>query len=98
MANISVTSSMPSVSEFIMLDSSINSAGFAFFPEIDTGVAVMAFLGKIFATAAFNVMYIYTAELFPTEVRHIGFGICSSVGRISGIASTFIGAELVSFS
>lgn len=36
---------------------------------------------------AFATVYIYTAELFPTTMRHSLLGICSMTGRVGSILS-----------
>lgn len=36
---------------------------------------------------AFATVYIYTAELFPTTIRHSLLGICSMTGRVGSILS-----------
>ena len=70
---------------------------FSTLPDIDDGVTAFALIGKMFVTAAFNVTYVYTAELYPTEVRQVAFGTCSTMGRIGAMASTFIGVQLVRY-
>ena len=47
------------------------------------------------STACFNGMYVYTAELFPTEVRNAGLGSASMSARISGIVAPYVGGSLV---
>ena len=51
---------------------------------------VSAFIGKLGASAAFGVAYIYASELFPTPMRGIGVGTASACGRIGGVLSPFI--------
>ena len=63
--------------------------------ELTTTVTVLSVLGKMFIGGSFNVVYVFTAEIFPTEVRNTGFGLCSTCGRIGGITATFLGKELV---
>ena len=58
-------------------------------------VTALAILGKLFAAGSFNLTYVYTAELFPTEVRHLGLGVCAMIGRLGGILSSFTGTILV---
>ncbi|XP_015592065.1 solute carrier family 22 member 5 isoform X2 [Cephus cinctus] len=41
--------------------------------------------GKGCITMAFGIIYIYTAEMFPTSLRHSLLGICSMTGRIGSI-------------
>ncbi|XP_033326051.2 organic cation transporter protein isoform X2 [Megalopta genalis] len=43
--------------------------------------------GKWCITMSFSTVYIYTAELFPTNVRHSLLGICSMTGRMGSILS-----------
>ena len=38
----------------------------------------MAFVGKFAVAATFSVLYVYSAELYPTCVRASAVGICSS--------------------
>ncbi|XP_063909928.1 organic cation transporter protein-like [Zophobas morio] len=41
--------------------------------------------GKFFITVSYTILYIYTAELFPTNSRHSIFAICSMFGRIGSM-------------
>lgn len=40
------------------------------------------FIGKCFITVSFTGLYVYTSELWPTNIRHSMMGFCSTVGRI----------------
>jgi len=47
------------------------------------GVQVfLSLLGKFGASAAFSIVFLYTAELFHTPIRNQAVGICSLVARI----------------
>ena len=44
-------------------------------------------LGKCMISASFNTLYIYTSELYPTNVRNFALLFCSCVGRIGSLIS-----------
>lgn len=44
-------------------------------------------IGKFSITISFVILYMYTAEMFPTEIRHSLFGICSMFGRIGSMVA-----------
>nr|KAG5695166.1 hypothetical protein BaRGS_030212 [Batillaria attramentaria] len=45
--------------------------------------------GRFGITGAFNAVWIYTPELFPTNIRNVGVGIGSSCARVGGMAAPF---------
>ncbi|XP_062856760.1 solute carrier family 22 member 4-like [Trichomycterus rosablanca] len=54
------------------------------------GVTVaLAMVGKLGVTAAFSVLYISTAEQFPTAMRGMGMGICSMFSKVGSTISPF---------
>jgi len=56
---------------------------------------VLFLLGKLFISCCFAGIYSFTSELFPTAARSAAMGLCSTSGRIGGIAAPII-ADLVS--
>lgn len=46
---------------------------------------VLALAGKFGAAAAFTIVFVYTAEMFPTEIRSTAVGSSSTCARIGGI-------------
>ncbi|XP_069134928.1 organic cation transporter protein-like [Argopecten irradians] len=50
----------------------------------------LAMLGKVGAAAAFAVIYVWSAELYPTVVRNAGMGASSSCARIGGMIAPYI--------
>ena len=45
----------------------------------------LSLIGKFGATASFAIVFVYTAEMFPTEIRSTAVGASSLCGRIGGI-------------
>merc|ERR1711924_147634 len=50
--------------------------------EIEPLVAVLGILGKFGAAGAFDAVYLFATELFPTEIRNLGMGYSSNAARI----------------
>lgn len=69
---------------------------FSFFlSEYQPVTTALSLIGKLGASAAFAVIYIYSSELFPTVVRNGGMGVSSMSARVGSMASPYI-ADLVS--
>ena len=69
---------------------------FMCFTEQDVIVTVLAIFGKMCVSGSFNLLYVYMAEIMPTEVRSVGIGMCATFSRIIGMTAPFIGGNLVS--
>lgn len=50
----------------------------------------LVLLGKFCITSAYQVIYLYCSELYPTCLRTRGLGVTSMMGRIGAIISPFI--------
>ena len=55
------------------------------FTALEAAVITFLMCGKFFGAAAFAILYVYAAELFPTVVRNVGVGSSSMCARIGGI-------------
>ncbi|KFM64973.1 Organic cation transporter protein, partial [Stegodyphus mimosarum] len=53
------------------------------------GVTV-SMIGKFCITCSFGIIFVFTAEIFPTVVRNIGLGSASMIGRFGSILAPFI--------
>ncbi|XP_064606001.1 organic cation transporter protein-like [Liolophura sinensis] len=51
---------------------------------------ILAMVGKLGASAAFAVVFIYSSEIFPTILRSGGVGIGSMFARIGALAAPYI--------
>ncbi|KAF6738482.1 putative transporter SVOPL [Oryzias melastigma] len=60
------------------------------------GFTVLLFLLRSLVAMNFNVVYIYTAEVYPTIARSLGMGFCTSFSRIGGMIAPFIAQVLMS--
>lgn len=49
-----------------------------------------AMFGKFCITASFTIVYVYSAEIYPTVVRNIGVGTSSMCARIGSILAPFV--------
>eukprot|EP01061_Rhynchopus_euleeides_P006560 TRINITY_DN1560_c0_g3_i7.p1 TRINITY_DN1560_c0_g3~~TRINITY_DN1560_c0_g3_i7.p1 ORF type:complete len:504 (+),score=148.00 TRINITY_DN1560_c0_g3_i7:99-1610(+) len=57
--------------------------------DMQTTGRVLAFAGKMGVTIAFTVVYIWGAELFPTDIRLSAMGACTASARVGALISPF---------
>ena len=60
-------------------------------------VTTLTMTGKAAITICFSTIYVFTAELFPTPVRHLAVGSSSMMSRVGGLVAPFMGEPLVRF-
>ena len=48
-------------------------------------------LGKCFSGAMFLLVWLITAELYPTNLRSQAVGTCSTISRVFGLVAPFVG-------
>nr|XP_023403301.1 solute carrier family 22 member 5 [Loxodonta africana] len=58
-------------------------------PDLYYLTTVLVMVGKFGITAAFSLVYVYTAELYPTVVRNMGVGVSSTASRLGSILSPY---------
>lgn len=51
---------------------------------------VLSLAGKFGASAAFAIVYLYTAELFPTCIRNQSVGFCAFMAKIGGVTTMLL--------
>ena len=64
-----------------------------FFADFAGSVATrvsLAMMGKFAATIAFSLNYLYSTEIYPTEIRQVGLGLNSAASRLGSMISPFI--------
>lgn len=61
------------------------------FTSLPFGVlTIAAIVARGSVLGAFNDLYVYTPEVYPTTSRAFGLGLCSAVARIAGIIVSYI--------
>ena len=54
-----------------------------------------AMIGKVSIASSYQVIYLFSTELIPTEVRQYGLGSCNVMARMGSILSPYITDLLV---
>ena len=61
----------------------------------DTLLTFFLFVIRAFATGAFMVVYVYTPEVYPTNVRGLGIGLGLSASRIGAMLTPYAAQVLI---
>ena len=75
---------------YLMMGSIMNIAAGVLSEKADSDAlqnltTALAIIGKVGFAGSFSVLFIYTSELFPTEIRNVGLGACASWARFGGV-------------
>ena len=65
-----------------------------FIPQSSPLFTIVAIFGKSNISASYTLMYVYSAEIFPTVLRSTGVGLCTVFSRVGGIIAPHL-IELV---
>ena len=65
-----------------------------FAPDLHDLVTAFSLIGKGASTAALSGLFLYTTELFPTQVRTIGLGLTNLWAWIGGMIAPYFGDAL----
>ena len=74
------------LAELIFLTSLIIPA-LADMVDVDALVIGLALVGKASVVSCFCSIFIYSSEIFPTEIRTVGVGLCTFFGRVGALSA-----------
>ena len=58
-------------------------------------VNIITFIARMFISAQFSLMYLYTMEVYPTVIRAIAVGCASAMARIGAMITPFLAQVLI---
>ena len=67
----------------------MNSSGYS------VAATSFAMIGKVFISMAFSIVYVYSSELFPTELRSEAVATHVFCARVANLAAAFAGQPMV---
>ena len=53
-------------------------------------LTVFLFIIRAFVSGVFELVYVYTPEVYPTKSRALGLGLCSMAGHVGGIVTPIV--------
>lgn len=60
-----------------------------------TEILIVYLIGKVSASFGFVIVYLVTAELYPTNLRSQAVGLCSMWSRVAGLTAPYVTALAV---
>lgn len=60
------------------------------------GILIIGFVITLLLQTSIAIIYTYLPEIFPTQLRGLGSGTANSMGRLAGVAGSFIVAAVFS--
>ncbi|XP_019727766.1 synaptic vesicle 2-related protein isoform X2 [Hippocampus comes] len=60
-----------------------------------TALTIFIFIGRAFISGGFQVVYVYTPEVFPTETRALAIGTCSAISKVGALITPFVAQVLL---
>ena len=61
----------------------------------DVLITLFLFIIRAFATGVFQAIYVYTPEVYATNSRAIGMGVCTAAARVGAIATPYVAQILL---
>uniref|UniRef100_A0A8C6TJM1 SV2 related protein b n=1 Tax=Neogobius melanostomus TaxID=47308 RepID=A0A8C6TJM1_9GOBI len=57
-------------------------------------LTILIFVARAVISGGFQVVFVYTPEVYPTEVRAVALGICSSFAKLGALLTPFVAQHL----
>ena len=83
-----------------MLGGGVTCIGIAFLSSDGTiGIIklVIAIIGKMFVSIAYGIMWIWSSEVYPTNIRSVGVGMNQFVSKLGTVTMPWISKHLIIF-